>query len=46
MSLDAGAAVPGGDPGAAVPPPPPVRATMLGGIPVADHLGRSELMLA
>ena len=24
---------------------PPVRATMLGGIPVADHLSRSELML-
>ena len=46
MRLDRGAAVPGGDPGAVVPPPPPVRATMLGGIPVADHLGRSELMLA
>ena len=40
------AAVPGGDPGAAVPPPPPVRASMLGGIPVADHLSRSELLAA
>lgn len=39
------AAVPGGNSGAVVPSPPPVRATMLGGIPVADHLTRSELLL-
>ena len=40
------AAVPGVTPGAAVPPPPPVRASMLGGIPVADHLSHAELMAA
>ncbi|HOQ54485.1 MAG TPA: pyruvate formate-lyase-activating protein [Micropruina sp.] len=35
-----------GLPGSGLTPPPPVRATMLGGIPVADHLSRSELLLA
>ncbi|WP_454226931.1 pyruvate formate-lyase-activating protein [Propioniciclava flava] len=29
-----------------MPPPPPVRASMLGGIPVADHLSHAELMAA
>lgn len=46
MGLPLGVAVPGRLPGAVVPPPPPVRATMLGGIPVADHLSRTELMAA
>lgn len=35
-----------GLPESGLTPPPPVRATMLGGIPVADHLSRSELLLA
>ena len=35
---------PGYGPGA-LPAVPPVRARMLGGIPVADHLGRSDLLL-
>lgn len=45
MGLPLNVAVPGDTPGT-LAPPPPVRATMLGGIPVADHLSRSELMAA
>lgn len=41
----AGPAGSAGTPAGGITRPPPIRATMLGGIPVADHLSRGELLL-